>query len=77
MCKNGGMQKTDYGFGWGISKMALATAARYNNAMEIDTATGRILVFMVQQDGKWGTAEGEAMVPTLEKLSNELVSQTP
>jgi CubicO group peptidase (beta-lactamase class C family) len=74
--QNGGMEKRDYGFGWSISKNGFGHGGAFNNAMEIDATTGRILIFMVQQDGPWGTAEGKAMVPTLEKLSNELVSQT-
>jgi CubicO group peptidase (beta-lactamase class C family) len=75
--QNGGMEKRDYGFGWSISKNGFGHGGAFNNAMEIDTTTGRILVFMAQQDGPWGTAQGEAMVPTLENLSNQLVSQAP
>jgi CubicO group peptidase (beta-lactamase class C family) len=74
--QNRGMEKRDYGFGWSISKNGYGHGGAFNNAMEINTSTGRILIFMVQQDGHWGTSEGEAMVPTLEKLSDELVSQS-
>jgi hypothetical protein len=42
--------------------------------MEIDAAKGRILIFMVQQDGPWGTPEGKAMVPTLERLADQLAA---
>jgi CubicO group peptidase (beta-lactamase class C family) len=73
--QNGGMEKHEYGFGWSISKNGYGHGGAFNNAMEINTKTGRILIFMVQQDGKWGTSQGEAMVPALEKLSDELVSQ--
>ena len=75
--QNGGLDKTDYGFGWGISKTGFGHGGAYKNAMEIDTATGRILIFMVQQNGKWGTAEGDGMVPTLEKLADDLVAHPP
>jgi CubicO group peptidase (beta-lactamase class C family) len=75
--QNGGMEKHEYGFGWSISKNGFGHGGAFNNAMEINTTTGRILIFMVQQDGHWGTPQGDAMVPTLEKLSDELVSQTP
>jgi hypothetical protein len=42
--------------------------------MEIDTATGRILVFMVQQQGDWGTKQGDQIVSTLRRLANDVVS---
>jgi hypothetical protein len=42
--------------------------------MDIDAKTGRILIFMVQQDGPWGTPEGDLMIPTLEKLAGDIVS---
>jgi CubicO group peptidase (beta-lactamase class C family) len=74
--QNGGMEKHDYGFGWSISRNGFGHGGAFNNAMEINTTTGRILVFMVQQDGVWGTSQGDAMVPTLQKLADELVLQT-
>jgi CubicO group peptidase (beta-lactamase class C family) len=74
--QNGGMEKHDYGFGWSISRNGFGCGGAFNNAMEINTRTGRILIFMVQQDGPWGTAQGNDMVPTLEKLSDDLVSQS-
>lgn len=74
--QNGGMEKHDYGFGWGISKTGFGHGGAFNNAMEIDTATGRILIFMVQQDGKWGTPDGDALIPTLEKLADALVQSS-
>ena len=74
--QNGGMENHDYGFGWSVSKNGFGHGGAFNNAMEINTKTGRILIFMVQQDGPWGTAQGDDMVPTLEKLSDELVSQS-
>jgi CubicO group peptidase (beta-lactamase class C family) len=72
--QNGGMEKNDYGYGWAISKVGFGHGGANKNAMEIDTATGRILIFMVQQDGPWGTTSGDTMVPTLQKLADDLVS---
>jgi CubicO group peptidase (beta-lactamase class C family) len=72
--QNGGMGGSDYGFGWGISKTGFGHGGAYNNAMEIDTASGRILIFMAQQAGAWGTDAGKAMVPELEKLADAMVS---
>ena len=72
--QNGGMDKQNYGFGWAVSKNSFGHGGAYNNAMDIDTATGRIFIFMVQQDGPWGTPEGDAIIPTLERLADDLVS---
>jgi CubicO group peptidase (beta-lactamase class C family) len=72
--QNGGMEKSDYGLGWGISKTGFGHGGANKNAMEIDTATGRVFIFMVQQDGPWGTSAGDSMIPTLEKLADDLVS---
>lgn len=74
--QNGGMEKHDYGFGWSVSKNGFGHGGAFNNAMEIDTTTGRIFIFMVQQDGPWGTAQGEAMIPTVQKLANQMVLQS-
>jgi len=71
--QNGGMGGSDYGFGWGVSKTGFGHGGAYNNAMEIGTAQGGILIFMVQQAGAWGTEDGKAMVPTLEKLAEAMV----
>jgi CubicO group peptidase (beta-lactamase class C family) len=73
--QNGGMQKSDYGFGWGISKNGFGHGGANKNAMEINTATGRIFIFMVQQDGPWGTPAGDAMTPALQKLADDLVAR--
>jgi hypothetical protein len=73
--QNGGMQKQNYGFGWGISKVGFGHGGANKNAMEIDTTTGRIFIFMVQQDGPWGTPAGDAMVPALEGIAENLVVQ--
>jgi len=72
--QNGGMEKQVYGFGWGISKTGFGHGGANKNAMDIDTTTNRIFIFMVQQDGPWGTPSGDAMIPALEKLADDLVS---
>jgi len=71
--QNGGMEKSDYGFGWNISKHGFGHGGAFKNAMDIDTTMGRIFIFMVQQDGPWGTPAGDTMVPALEKLADDLV----
>jgi len=72
--ENGGLGKQNYGFGWSISKSGFGHGGANKNAMDIDTTTGRIFIFMVQQDGPWGTTSGDTMVPTLQKLADGLVS---
>ncbi len=74
--QNSGMEKQDYGFGWGISKTGFGHGGANKNAMDIDTTTNRIFIFMVQQDGPWGTPAGDAMIPALEKLADDLVSHS-
>ncbi len=71
--QNGGMRGKDYGLGWSVSDNGYGHGGAYSNAMEISPATGRILVFMVQQNGPFGNAAGETIVPTLEKLADKLV----
>jgi CubicO group peptidase (beta-lactamase class C family) len=67
----------NYGLGWGISDHGFGHGGAYNNAMEISPSNGRILVFMVQQSGPFGTAAGESIVPTLERIADDLVSTNP
>jgi CubicO group peptidase (beta-lactamase class C family) len=72
--QNGGLGGTDYGFGWAVSNGTFGHGGAYKNAIDIDPATGRILVFMVQQNGPWGTPAGDAILPTLKRLANEFVA---
>jgi CubicO group peptidase (beta-lactamase class C family) len=72
--QNGGLGKTSYGFGWSISASGFGHGGAYKNAMEINVAKGYILVFMVQQNGPWGTAEGEGIEPNLERLSDAIAA---
>jgi CubicO group peptidase (beta-lactamase class C family) len=72
--QNGGLGGTSYGFGWGVSTSGFEHGGAFRNAMEIDPAKGRILVFMVQQDGPWGTTEGDAIDSTLGRLADGLVA---
>jgi CubicO group peptidase (beta-lactamase class C family) len=71
--QNGGMEKHEYGFGWSVSKSGFGHGGAFNNAMDIDTTAGRIFIFMVQQDGPWGTSEGDSMIMALEELADDLV----
>jgi CubicO group peptidase (beta-lactamase class C family) len=64
----------NYGLGWGISEHGFGHGGAYNNAMEISPSNGRILVFMVQQSGPFGTTAGESIVPSLERIADGLVS---
>ena len=72
--ENMGLGGTDYGFAWNISKAGFEHGGAYKNAMDIDTTTGRILIFMVQQQGDWGTKDGAKIVSTLKRLSNDAVA---
>jgi CubicO group peptidase (beta-lactamase class C family) len=72
--QNGSLGGSDYGFGWGISKDGMGHGGAFNNDMAIDTTDGRIFIFMVQQDGHWGTADGASMVDTLKRLAKEIDS---
>jgi CubicO group peptidase (beta-lactamase class C family) len=72
--QNGGMGGSDYGFGWNVEKHGFGHGGAYKNAMEIDPETGRILVFMVQQHGPWGTKDGEAINSTLKRLADNMVA---
>jgi CubicO group peptidase (beta-lactamase class C family) len=72
--QNGGLGKTSYGFGWSVSANGFGHGGAYKNAMEIDVTKGRILIFMVQQNGPWGTAAGDGIVLKLQQLSDDVVA---
>lgn len=72
--QNGGLGGQSYGFGWSVSKTGFGHGGAFRNDLQIDQAKGRILIFMVQQDGPWGTADGEAIVPTLGGLADEAIA---
>lgn len=74
--QNGSLSTKGYGLGWGVSTGAAGHGGAYNNDMEVDFASGRIFIFMVQQNGPWGTPAGDAMVATLEKLANQINADT-
>ena len=71
--QNSGFGGHSYGLGLSLDKGSFGHGGAFKNAMEIDPATGRILVFMVQQDGPWGTADGDAIVATLKQLADKLI----
>lgn len=70
--QNGTLNASGYGLGWGVSEGKARHGGAYKNDMEIDFTTGRIFIFMVQQNGEWGSARGDAMVPALKRLAGEL-----
>ena len=70
--QNGGMGGTNYGFGWSVSDSGFGHGGAFKNSMEINTAKGWILIFMVQQAGPWGTADGDTIGPTLARFADEL-----
>jgi CubicO group peptidase (beta-lactamase class C family) len=74
--QTGKIKNASYGFGWGISKNGFGHGGANKNDMEIDTKTGRIFIFMVQQDGPWGTPAGDAMTGKLQKLADDLVAHS-
>ena len=72
--QNQGLHGTSYGLGWSLSETGFGHGGAYNNALEINIVRGRILIFMVQQDGPFGTPAGKTIVPTLEKLADQLIA---
>lgn len=70
--QNGKLSDSGYGLGWGVNGSVIEHGGAYKNDMEIDRATGRIFLFMVQQAGDWGTAQGDAMVTTVKRLANKI-----
>jgi hexosaminidase len=72
--QNGSLGGTDYGFGWAVANGTFGHGGAYKNAIDVDPAAGRILVFMVQQSGPWGTPDGDAILPTLKRLANQAVA---
>jgi len=71
--QNTGLGKTEYGYGWSISNSGFSHNGAFRNTININPTTGRILVFMVQQNGPWGTSQGDAIVPKLEQISDDMV----
>lgn len=72
--QNGSLGGKEYGLGWTLSKDSIGHGGAFKNGMEIWIPEGRILIFMVQQDGPWGTLAGEAIMPTLERMSRDFPS---
>ncbi len=70
--QNGGMGNASYGLGWSIQPGGFGHGGAFKNAMEIAPEKDRILIFMVQQDGPWGTPDGDAIVSTLQRLANSV-----
>lgn len=72
--QNHGFGGHSYGLGMAVEKSSFGHGGAYKNDMNIDPSSGRILVFMAQQDGPWGTPAGDAMVPTLEQIADKMVT---
>lgn len=72
--QNKQLSKTGYGFGWSVSSGGYGHGGAFKNDMEINPDKGRVLIFMVQQDGPWGTTEGDAIISRLSQLSDEMVA---
>jgi CubicO group peptidase (beta-lactamase class C family) len=73
--QNGGMGGTNYGLGWNVSESGFGHGGANKNLMEIDAAKGWILIFMVQQAGPWGTADGDAMGARLAQFADDLTAR--
>jgi len=73
--QNGGMGGANYGFGWGISESGFGHGGANKNAMEINTAKGWVLIFMVQQAGPWGTPDGDAIGARLAQFADDLTAR--
>jgi CubicO group peptidase (beta-lactamase class C family) len=73
--QNKGLAGKNYGLGWSVGEHGYGHGGAYNNAMEINPEAGRILIFMVQQNGPFGNAEGETIVPSLERIANDQASK--
>jgi CubicO group peptidase (beta-lactamase class C family) len=73
--QNSGMGDKDYGFGWTVLKTGFGHGGAYDNQMEINTAQESIFIFMIQKGGPWGTPAGDAVIPTVERLADEVASQ--
>jgi len=67
--QNGNLDASGYGLGWSVFPGVIGHGGAYKNAMDIDLNHGRIYILMVQQSGPWGTAAGDKLLPTLERLA--------
>ncbi len=72
--QNDNLSNKGYGLGWSVSPGAAGHGGAYSNDMEINFTNGRIFLFMVQQNGAWGTPAGDAMVSTLENIADQMIA---
>jgi CubicO group peptidase (beta-lactamase class C family) len=70
--QNGGMGGANYGLGWSISEAGYGHGGAYKNSMEINVAKGWIVIFMAQQAGPWGTADGDGIGARLSRFADDL-----
>lgn len=73
--QNDHLSSKGYGLGWSVSPGAAGHGGAYSNDMEINFTNGRIFLFMVQQNGAWGTPAGDAMVSTLEHMADQMIAE--
>lgn len=69
--QNGGMEGKNYGLGWAVDGSRFGHGGAYNNDMEIDPDGNRIVIFMVQQSGAFGTAAGKEIMPNIKRLTKD------
>jgi len=74
--QNLGLNSVSYGLGWYTTNGRFGHSGAFKNAIFIDPVAGRILIFMVQQSGPWGTKDGDAIYSSLEHIANEMVGVT-
>lgn len=72
--QNDHLSSKGYGLGWSVSPGAAGHGGAYSNAMDINFTNGRIFLFMVQQNGSWGTPAGDSMVSTLEQMADKMIA---
>jgi len=72
--QNDHLSSKGYGLGWSVSPGAAGHGGAYSNDMEINFTNGRIFLFMVQQNGAWGTPAGDAMASTLEHIADQMIA---
>jgi CubicO group peptidase (beta-lactamase class C family) len=72
--QNDHLSSKGYGLGWSVSPGAAGHGGAYSNAMDINFTNGRIFLFMVQQNGAWGTPAGDAMISTLEHMADQMIA---
>jgi CubicO group peptidase (beta-lactamase class C family) len=69
-------KKIDYGFGWSVDdEGGFAHGGALKTFMSVDPSRGIVMVFLIQQGGRWGTNEdrGKEIMPAFVKAVHALV----